>query len=1095
MAVTVINTLYPPLIETFQPAFLYNTSAPVTFSISPFNNAADIKRIHISIVDQRNNSSVLKTTQEAKKQSTEVQNYYGIINSILIADFPNFNKNNLDIQKIGMFQYDPINDIYAINIPPEVLSKNEDYWNNNQYYQIQIRFDSCDTITWYTATSSNSTKLESTYLLDNREYFSEWSSITLIKPIVKPIIVLDQFSSDKISSTYAGNFHISGSLYFEFESGMVNGVTYPETEQLQDYKIIVTLNNKEIHNSNWVYARQNLAEKENTTIDYLLDLSNIPEESQLNFIIYCRTNNGYICKAEYLLKINNLENYFEDVKWNENLFEDNNQIDINQEDGIAKIRFSAHCTVPGIVYFRRACSKDHFKTWDLIYRYEYTDIDPNNPICNIPFDDYTIGSLYEYQYSAQICKIIQKQETWGNIVYSNKIYPKFYEMLLMRQNRQIAIRYNGQISSWKPTVNRQKIDTLGGKYPKFVENATMNYKTYQISGLISAEEDFNRKFLNEFDTYNDYNFSTDKYELKFKYQDDIHKYNDEFDTKYLIRNDTIADNDIVDSSIYDFHRMQSHFKIIVTEEEDERNPTTEKWYELHNNKYVLTTDTIIDINKVYYEWDGYKWDTINTNYTQLNNLHDVYLHDHWYWEREFREQLVNWLNDGEPKLYRSMPEGNIVVMLTDINLTPDSQLGRMLYNFSATMYEIEDGYSLDVLDKLNIITIPQSDAVFLNSFNFDDDTDDDEDDINTQIKFGQMTLFNTMSATNWVNGTSDIEYDSSQLWDDMSIRDKLKAYYSGTEFDITDTPIRLSNITIDFQTSPHYFIINSSGNFELNWNAQEEREEISDWLGYVIVIQEKGQSNPKQIFINQRGYYHIPNEINVENIQILGANIPQKATIFYQYKYKTKLSEEYQIVEKSTTKNIIGQYTADKLPLDINIIDLIIQNYEKINYNNNDSRIIDKTSLKKCKGLLLDITPYTYITYIQEKEAQALPLIIGNTGIFDMFEDWPLTSLIILGRRMTFKIPKNNNNFEDWEYKYFNDWECFPCKTGQTKENIIYPTFNTVYPDNNQNKWIYYIDGNWYPIDSQLSTETTIIAKVPVYGIINYQGELERVTY
>ena len=52
-----------------------------------------------------------------------------------------------------------------------------------------------------------------------------------------------------------------------------------------------------------------------------------------------------------------------------------------------------------------------------------------------------------------------------------------------------------------------------------------------------------------------------------------------------------------------------------------------------------------------------------------------------------------------------MPEGNMTVMLTDISLTPESTIGRRLYNFSATMYEIEDGYSLETLSSLGIVAI------------------------------------------------------------------------------------------------------------------------------------------------------------------------------------------------------------------------------------------------------------------------------------------------------------------------------------------------------------------------------------------------------
>ena len=180
-------------------------------------------------------------------------------------------------------------------------------------------------------------------------------------------------------------------------------------------------------------------------------------------------------------------------------------------------------------------------------------------------------------------------------------------MLIMRQDKQIAIRYDGQISSVKPIVNRVKIDTLGSKYPRFAENARMNYKQFQITGIITAEADFNRQFLNEKDA---------------EFTSSLAAYDDNIGNEWLVRNDTI----------------------------------------------IESTDSPI-----------------------LKGQHDTYLHNNWYWEREFRERAVAWLNDGEPKLFRSMTEGNMIVILTDVSLTPNKTLGRRIYNFSATAYEIGDG--------------------------------------------------------------------------------------------------------------------------------------------------------------------------------------------------------------------------------------------------------------------------------------------------------------------------------------------------------------------------------------------------------------------
>jgi hypothetical protein len=67
----------------------------------------------------------------------------------------------------------------------------------------------------------------------------------------------------------------------------------------------------------------------------------------------------------------------------------------------------------------------------------------------------------------------------------------------------------------------------------------------------------------------------------------------------------------------------------------------------------------------------------------------------WLYEREYRDAVEEWLNNGKPKLFRSMAEGNMIVILDGITMTPEVPLGRRLYNFNATMYEVEDGKDFD----------------------------------------------------------------------------------------------------------------------------------------------------------------------------------------------------------------------------------------------------------------------------------------------------------------------------------------------------------------------------------------------------------------
>lgn len=57
-------------------------------------------------------------------------------------------------------------------------------------------------------------------------------------------------------------------------------------------------------------------------------------------------------------------------------------------------------------------------------------------------------------------------------------------------------------------------------------------------------------------------------------------------------------------------------------------------------------------------------------------------------QRKFREKVMEYLYNDIPKLFRSTPEGNILVTITDVNLTPNQKIGRLVYDFSCTATEI-----------------------------------------------------------------------------------------------------------------------------------------------------------------------------------------------------------------------------------------------------------------------------------------------------------------------------------------------------------------------------------------------------------------------
>ena len=77
---------------------------------------------------------------------------------------------------------------------------------------------------------------------------------------------------------------------------------------------------------------------------------------------------------------------------------------------------------------------------------------------------------------------------------------------------------------------------------------------------------------------------------------------------------------------------------------------------------------------------------ISDAFVKTTNLTDENI----YHERDYKMELYKWLTNGEPKLFRSPTEGNYVIRLMNVSLTPNDQLGRMLHTFQATAYEVAD---------------------------------------------------------------------------------------------------------------------------------------------------------------------------------------------------------------------------------------------------------------------------------------------------------------------------------------------------------------------------------------------------------------------
>lgn len=112
-------------------------------------------------------------------------------------------------------------------------------------------------------------------------------------------------------------------------------------------------------------------------------------------------------------------------------------------------------------------------------------------------------------------------------------------------------------------------------------------------------------------------------------------------------------------------------------------------YHMDDMRTFLTSREIYELNLN---------DELNNN-TQLS-VNNIYA------ERLFKIKVLDWLNNGQPKLLRSSTEGNYIVYLMNASLSPNDTLGRMIHSFSCTAYEL-DRISAETLDKYDLLQLQE----------------------------------------------------------------------------------------------------------------------------------------------------------------------------------------------------------------------------------------------------------------------------------------------------------------------------------------------------------------------------------------------------
>lgn len=460
MAVNI--NLYPPVLETYMPAFLVGSSdvqkntCRVYFSISLYNSLSDIKNAQVTVANQNTNLSVLNKS----KYPCE----------IMLTDI------KTDLTRTS-------DDKYYIEIKPSDI---EEGFQINQYYKIQIRFTAAGAANVPMTTP----QAIDSWLAANLSNFSEWSTVCLVRGISVPSLSVSGFDISADTTLWSlNNVDVVGKLVYADPA---------ETDTLKSYQIkLYDVNNQLLSDSGVLYtnAYSNINEF-NYTFEYAFN-----EGESYYFTFEYETANMYteIVTHEFMVVQEGADILNADLT--ATLDNINGCIALNIKNKDEEESFVGNITI------RRTSSESNFTIWEDVHTESFEE----NSTLDYTWYDYTIKSGVYYKY------IAQRRSSVGNrgIAIHAEGEPfmmLFDDMYLTGGDGQLNIRFDPSVTSFKRTVSESRTDTIGSKYPYVKRNGYVEYRQFPIGGtithlmdpghLITSREEV---FRDSLDYYNEFN--------------------------------------------------------------------------------------------------------------------------------------------------------------------------------------------------------------------------------------------------------------------------------------------------------------------------------------------------------------------------------------------------------------------------------------------------------------------------------------------------------------------------------------------------------------------------------------------------------------
>lgn len=634
--------LYPPYIEGTIPAFYKNDTDGTAKLVVPFSMNRAVSKSSVTGFYAR-----VKTVQS---------------NQLMFA---------LEAKTTASFDLDANNEVIF------TLSKNQaSKLNIGQYYKVQIAYDNNGTEGYYSTVGVAKFTTKPTVMIDslvsnsiNMHAYSYTGRYIQATFIYKKITILneDLYSPNtyyEINNDGNGYvlcedeiFHPEKTYFMKLAVNDVNDTGYRDSSEKEySYRFVIYDNRNQIrydsgtllHNS----SEDTVPYESSDSYIFPSDL----EENTSFYLQYIVTTNNGLVEASPKYRIMQKKSITPEIQA-ELIAE------MNRDNGYVDIRLAGikdedgdETSATGSFLITRACADDGYKVWNEVLRFVLHGQHPSRWL----WRDFTVEQGKLYKYSLQQ---YNDAKLYSSRILSNEIEADFEDAFLYDGTRQLKIKYNPKISSFKTNYLESRTNTIGSKYPFIFRNGNVAYREFPLSGLISYQSDEENLFM--------------------------------------------SDNEL--GLVNDFSKMKRSGTLIPGVTGDENS---EYWQNISyaeaqaNQEFFEALNTGVQLQRYRQQDEDRKKMEMGRGRTTSLESYNIAA------ERRFKLSVLDWLNNGEPKLFRSPTEGNYIVRLMNASLSPEEKTGRMLHSFTATAYEVAD-FDYTTLNNFNIISVSEPNNVQL----------------------------------------------------------------------------------------------------------------------------------------------------------------------------------------------------------------------------------------------------------------------------------------------------------------------------------------------------------------------------------------------